>query len=202
MTDFPFLRLAGRSAYLSVVVFFASLAFFIGFFSAGQPYGTLNDLASALLALLMVPVALALYRLFRPGARGLSLAATGIGLLGMATVAVLQTLLVFGVVRFEQTLGPVLTAQGLIGVWLLLAGYLTRITRALSSGVTWPGFAAGAGYVALAPGFWLGGQQNPLFILGSLVVLVGYPIWAIRLGRALTSGGRLGGLIPANQHAR
>ena len=56
------------------------------------------------------------------------------------------------------------------------------------TGLAWSGIVAGCGYILLVIGFWLGGQQHPLFWGGSLAALIGYAVWAIWLGRAVLSG--------------
>lgn len=39
-----------------------------------------------------------------------------------------------------------------------------------------------------AVGFHRGGQQHPLFYAGGMLVVVGYLIWAVWLGRLLLTG--------------
>ena len=106
----------------------------------------------------------------------------------MLISAVLQALLVFGKVRFDQTIRTTLTAGGGIGIWLVLVGYLALASGVLPGGLAWLGLAAGGGYILLVVGFWLGGQRHPLFIAGSLAAMVGYSAWAIWLGRVFLSG--------------
>ena len=72
--------------------------------------------------LLMVPVAVALFLLTRPGAAGLALLALAIGVIGMLVAAALQALLVFGAVEFEQTCEAVLAAGGTVGLCIGAAG--------------------------------------------------------------------------------
>jgi hypothetical protein len=188
MTTTQFLCAAGWAAYLSAAATVVTFVTGILFFSVGQPWGTINDAASVFQVLFMLPVVVALHELFGPNAPALSLLAAVIGTVGMLISAVLQALLVFGKVRFEQTIRTTLTAGGGIGIWLLLAGYLSLASGALPGGLAWLGLAAGGGYVLLVVGFWLGGQRHPLFMAGSLVALVGYSAWAIWLGRVLLSG--------------
>jgi hypothetical protein len=183
---------AGWAAYLSAAATVVTFATGILFFSAGQPWGTINDAASVFQVLFMLPVVLALHQLFLlllgPSAPVLNLLAAVIGTVGMLVTAVLQALLVFGKVRFEQTIRTTLTAGGGIGIWLALVGYLALASGALPGGLAWLGLVAGGGYILLVVGFWLGGQRHPLFIAGSLVALVGYSAWAIWLGRMFLSG--------------
>ena len=74
--------------------------------------------------LLMLPVALALLLLRPANATGLALLATAVGSIGMIAAGVLQDLFVFGVVEYQQTITAVLSAGGLIGVWLILTNAL------------------------------------------------------------------------------
>jgi hypothetical protein len=179
---------AGWAAYLSAAATVVTFVTGILFFTRGQPFGTIQDAASVFQVLFMLPIVLALHHLFRPHAPTLSLLAAAIGIIGMLVAAALQTLLVLGKVKYEQTIGPALTAGGAIGMWLMLTGYLALASRILPGGLGWMGLMAGAGYILLVVGFWLGGQRNPLFTVGSLAVVIGYSIWAIWLGCMVLSG--------------
>ena len=74
----------------------------------------------------------------------------------------------------------------------MLTGVLTLALGLLPAGLAWAGVTAGVGYVLLVVGFWLGGQQHPLFWPGSLVAMIGYAVWAIWLGRIIVLSGALG----------
>ena len=188
MTATELLCTAGWAAYLSAAATSVTFVTGILFFSAGQPWGTINDAASAFQVLFMLPIVLALHHLFGPSAPALSLLAAVIGIIGMLVAAALQALLVFGKVKFEQTIGTTRTAGGGLGIWLVLIGYLALASGVLPGGLAWLGLVAGGGYILLVVGFWLGGQRNPLFIAGSLVAVIGYSVWAIWLGRVFLSG--------------
>jgi len=182
MTSPELLCIAGWAAYLSAAATITTFVTGILFFSVGQPWGTINDAASVFQVLFMLPIVLALHRLFGPGAPALSLLAAAMGIIGMLVAAALQALLVFGKVKYEQTMGVVLSAGGGIGIWLVLVGCLALASGGLPGGLAWLGVVAGGGYILLVVGFWLGGQRNPLFIAGSLVAVIGYSMWAIWLG--------------------
>jgi len=47
------------------------------------------------------------------------------------------------------------------------------------------GMAAGLGYLLIVGGFLKGGQQDPVFYLGSLLLAGAYPIWGFWLGRLI-----------------
>ena len=138
--------------------------------------------------LFMVPVAPALFLLTRPSAIRLALVAAVIGVTGMLIAAVLQALLVFGAVRFEQRIAAVLAAGGAVGVWLLLTNCLMLAVQVLPNGLVIFGIVAGVGYILSVLGFHIGGQQHPLFYTGALLGVLGYSIWAIWLGRLFLLG--------------
>ena len=182
-----FSRFAGWSAYLSVAATWIGFLFLIFFFTIGQPFGTLNDAASVLQVLFMIIVAVAIHRLLHAQAAKASLVAAIIGIGAMSVIAVLQSLIVINPTLYPQISGPVLTAGGGLGVWLVLVNMLSRQGSILPPLLTGSGLIAGAGYIVLVIGFWIGGQENVLFIVGSLAVVIAYPIWAIWLGRVLLS---------------
>lgn len=176
------------AAYTSAAATLVTFVTGILFFSVGQPWGTIQDVASALQVLLMLPLAWMLHRLIGPYTRAWSWLALIVGVPGMLVAGILQILLVVRRVAYEQTIGAVLSAGGAIGVWLALTGALALALGLLPAGLAWAGITAGAGYLLLVAGFWLGGQQHPLFWSGSLIALVGYAGWAIWLGRFLLTG--------------
>lgn len=192
MTDTALQHLAGWSAWLSVVANLVGFVFLVLLFAVGEPFGALNDVASALGFLLAVPVAIALHRLLSPAAPTTSAIATSAGLAGMFSGAMLQTLLVFRVLDFNQTLPGVLLASFGIGLWLVIANVLAWQNSMLPVRLTWFGILSGIGYLILVPGFWMGGQQAPSFVAGSILALFGYVVWASWLGRLLTSDNLLG----------
>lgn len=188
MTTPEVFRYAGWSAYLSAAATIVGFVTLIVFFSVGGPFGTINDISSSILALSLLPLALALYLLLRPCAALLSLIALIIGICAMLAASILQILLVLRVVKLELTLVAVPATFGVVGVWLLLNSYLALASRTLPSGLAWVGVVAGVGYILVIPGFLLGGQQHPLTAVGGLTAVIGYPIWAIWIGGLLLSG--------------
>lgn len=119
---------------------------------------------------------------------GLALLATAVGIIGMLVAAMLQALLVLNIVRYEQTIAAVLTAGGAVGLWLLLANILALIITAFPGGLAISGVAVGAGYILVALGFRIGGQEHPLSYAGAILVTAGYSLWSIWLGWLFTSG--------------
>ena len=188
MTPAELFHSAGWAGYLSAAATVVTFVTGVLFFTKGQPYGTAQDAASVFQMLFTLLIVLALYHLLRPDAQALNPLAAAVGVIGLLVAAALQTLLVLGKVHFEQTIGKVLGAGAAIGVWVVATGCLTLASGTQPSGLAWMGPIAGGGYTLLVVGFWQGGQQHPLFTVGSLAAMIGYPVWAIWLGRALISG--------------
>jgi len=180
-------NLFGAAAYLSAV--FTILTFVTGilFFTVGKPFGKINDISSVFQVVLMLPLAFLFLPVTPPGLWGLGLAAALIGLAGMLVSAYGQGLLVFERIDFE-TSQKFFPAGGLIGVWLALVNALALTMNALPAVLAWIGMFAGIGYIVTVVGFLRGGQNNPLFYSGSLVLAVSYPVWVIWLGRLIFTG--------------
>jgi len=178
----------GWAALLSAVATVGTLITGILFFAVNQAFGKVNDTFSVFQVVLMLPVAVAVYLVTSPDYGWLALLALAVGSIGMIVVAVLQALLVAGYVGFEQTIAQVLAAGAAIGLWLIAANALALAAGALSWGLVAFGIAAGAGYLLTALGFYRGRQQHPLFYAGSLLMVVGYSVWAVWLGLLLLTG--------------
>lgn len=122
----------------------------------GLRAGMLNDICVALQYLLTIPVALALYPILQEYNPPLVRFATIIGIISMVTVVVLQLLLIFHVLTFEQQVLWVSLAMILgVGFWLVVTGLMARSTARL---------------------------PNSLLMSGLAVPYVGYPAWALWLG--------------------
>lgn len=180
-------RLAGWAAYLSAAANIAGAVTLVLFFSVGEPFGTMNDILSSVIALSMIPLALALHQLGRTVSVSGSLLAAGGALVSMVVAAGVSALLVARLITFAQSYLPTLTAFGMIGAWLVLANLLTRASGGLPWGLIWLGVSAGVGYMLSTVGFYLGGQNYLLLAAGGLLAAITYPIWAIWLGRVLLS---------------
>jgi hypothetical protein len=180
--------LAGSSAYLSAAATLLTLVTGILFFMRGEPFGKINDASSVLQMLFMLPIAVAIFLLTRSIAFGLALLSAIVGVTGMLVAAVLQALLVFGFVAYEQTIRAVLWAGGVVGLWLLATNLYALAAEVAPGGLAILGVVAGVGYVLTVVGFRLGGQQHPLFHIGAFLGVLGYSAWAIWLGRLLLLG--------------
>lgn len=167
------LRIAGYAAVLSGVVGIAmvgTLVAMYALFALGSDarqtalkVGLINDVLAIVVYGMALPVVPAIHALVREtgAARSVLLAMVGAGAL-VATI-VLQWLLVSGALTFEQQILPVSLALLAAGVWIVGTGALARSTGFLPHGV-----------------------RNGL--LGAFYL--GYPVWAIDLGRRLLARSR------------
>ena len=187
MNNSKFLNLAAWCAQFSAIAAILGLVTLIVFFAWGQPWGTINDLASAALALSAMPVVLSLHLLLRRDPTVLSVTALVGSEAALLTAVAFQLLLVLGLLSFEQTAVVVPAAFGVFGAGLVVHSWLGRADRRWPRKVSLMGIAAGAGYVLVIVGFLLGGQQHPVTAVGGLLAVVCYPIWAIWFARVLRS---------------
>jgi hypothetical protein len=153
------LRMGGWTAYLSgAVAAIGLLLWFARFAFPGSVIAWLNDVFVMIQYALAVPIAVSLHSLLRRYDPGLSLSAMVVGIGGMLAVVVLQFLLVVDALTFAQQVVPVTIAILVVGLWLVITGYLGRSTGRL-----------------------------PHSLRMSLIAVpyFGYPIWAFWLGRHL-----------------
>jgi hypothetical protein len=164
------------------------------FFTVGQPFGTINDIALIVMTLSLGPVMLAHYELggivplwpARLSLAGAIAAAAGWSLLQLA--------MVLGILTFDYE-HPATGAfaisnllQIVIGLWIggasLLAGRWLPLTVRLL------GIVAGVGTVLLSIGLLLGGVNHPLAYAGGVGYMIVLPIWAYLLSRVFATRAR------------
>jgi len=133
-------------------------SFAIGATSIGLVSGRINDVLIMIAYLLAIPSVFALHELLRPRWPTLSRVLLVVGIGAIIAIVILQALLVAGVLTFEEEVGPVLIALLVLGVWFIATGYLGRSIGVLPRGARMGVLAA---------------------------TYIGYPIWAIWLGRRL-----------------
>lgn len=147
-----------------------------------------------MLGLSMMPLALALDRMYAARNPTLSRIALVIGLGSMVLLALAGITVIaqaVGLVSFSEPspgTGPFgigLIAPLFVGLWLVLVGYLGLQQASLPSGLNWIGILAGAGYIVGISIFILSGYENPIVWVSWLVAGIAYPIWAIWFGRVL-----------------
>lgn len=121
------IRLAGWTAYASGVVATIGLVFwFARFAMPNSLVGWLNDVLVLIQYALALPIAIALHRLLGRHNLSFSLSAMIVGIGGMLGVVVFQFLLLVGALTFAQQVVPVTIAILVVGVWLVMTGYLAR----------------------------------------------------------------------------
>ena len=188
MSNAKLSRYAGWSAIVSAIMTILGLVTLLIFFAQGEPWGTLNDITSVILALSLLPVLLMLYRLHRREAPTIILCTLIIGVIALLAAVIVQSLLIIKVLTYDQTAILAPSAFGLFGATLMVFGFLGRSNASLPRRLIWLSIIAGAGYVLVITGFILGGQAHPLATIGGLMAVLGYPIWAIWFGRLVLSG--------------
>lgn len=166
--------LAGLSALVAAVATVVGAVTLILFFAKGGTWGLLNDLASIVLMLATIPVALAI-----AGATATRVdwaaGAAAVGLVGMLGAIVAQGLLVTRRFTYQRLLPWTLGFGAVVGVWYLLIG-LGGITSPLFDndliGLNELAIASGVSFIALGYGFLRGNERHPLSIVGGIVLLI------------------------------
>jgi hypothetical protein len=183
------LSIFGWSAYANGILTVANMVTLALMFGVSMSWGRVNDAISVVWLFSFLPLAVLLAQLNQPVmGRAVAVGTAVVGALGILAFAVLQSLLVVGQVRFEQTLAAVMTLGGILGLWLLLNGLLALMGKTLPGGLAWLSIGFGLCYILGTIGYWLGGYENPILWVG---VAVGYllgPVWAFWLGRLLLNG--------------
>ena len=159
------IRLAGLASLVSAAVAALAVALLIAMFVAfglgatatGQAIGAINDALTLVAYVFAAPGVVATMAILRSRRPGLTTACGLLALAAIAAIAVLQWQLVVGGLTFEQQIGPVSVAFVVLGGWFVLSGYL------------------GAGLLPFGVG---------TAVLAALYI--GYPLLALRLGRALS----------------
>lgn len=159
-------RVAGYAAILSglaAIPMVATLAAMYGLFAVGQSatamtVGNVNDWLAIVVYGLALPVVPAMHVIVRETGLARSLILATVGAAGLVITIVLQWLLASGRMTFNEQIGYVSMSLLAVGVWLV-----------------------GTGYLAKKAGFLPNGLRDG--VLGA--VYVGYPVWALNLGKRL-----------------
>ena len=176
--------IAGGIALLAIVLFF----------SIGQPFGTINDIALVVMTLSLGPVMLAHYELggivpLWPARLSLAGAVAAAGAWSLIQVAMIAGITTFD---YEHAATGAFAVSSLlqivIGLWIAGASLLAG--RWLPMTVRLLGIVAGTGTVVMSIGLLLGGLNHPLTSTGGIGYQVVLPIWAYLLGRVF--GARAG----------
>ena len=157
------------------------------FFTIGQPFGTINDVALLVMTMSLQPLMLAHYELGGPvplwPAR-LSLTAATLAVAGWALV---QLAMILGLVTFDYEHGATgafaleSVLQAVIGLWIAGASLLAG--RWLPIGVRALGIVAGIGTVIMSAGLLSSGVNDTLTYIGGVGYQIVLPVWAWLLSR-------------------
>lgn len=188
MTGADLARFAGLSAWLAAAMTVVGAVTLMVFFSRGGRWGLLNDIASIILMLAMIPIALALAIISLEVVSTVALASAAIGIIGMLGVAVFQTLLITRRMTFDQTVLPVQAFGAVVGVWYILTA-ITTGGADLPDGLRLAAAVAGVGFIAVGIGFAAGGPSHPLTGIGGTALFVASLVFFGWLGALLLGGG-------------
>ncbi|MCI0585046.1 MAG: hypothetical protein L0227_19500 [Chloroflexi bacterium] len=180
-------QLAGWSAIVAAVATVVGAVFLGLFFSRGQPWGTWNDVASIVLMLATIPVAVVIAIIEAEQVGPFALIAAVIGIAGMLAAAASQALLVARVRTYDRLLPWTLGAGAVVGVWYVLAG-IPALTRGLPTGMGIVMILSGLGFIAVSYGFARGGERDPAAALGFAVLGMGSTVFLAYMGLFLLSG--------------
>jgi hypothetical protein len=174
-------EVAAWSALLSGLATIFTFVTGVLFFSTGRPsLGKLNDISAVVQLLFMLPLPWALHRRFGSAVPALAVGAAVVGTAGIVVGIAGQSLLVAKRITFEQST-KFMPSGAAIGVWLLFVGLQALISGTPAVAYAWAALAAAAGYLMMVVGFLTGGYKNPLFNIGSMLLVISYPIWTVLL---------------------
>jgi hypothetical protein len=172
---------ASAAGLVIAVAGFLALVALVLFFTAGQPWGTVNDLLLIITVGALPVLMLAFWELGGLTPTPLALAAQALGWLAAATWCVTHLLFVTGFVDIDYdtsaATGAYLVESAAlvyIGLWIagaaLLAGpWLTAIR--------WVGVAVGLGIAVYGLGTIVSGPAGTLTYLGAMAYLLLFPAW-------------------------
>jgi hypothetical protein len=176
------MAIAGPSALLAAVATVIGAVFLVLFFRRGQPWGTLNDIASIVMMLATIPVVLFVSGITAPYAPSLvHQAIVVIGVVGMLGASAAQALLVARVRTYEALLPWTLGSGAVVGVWYMLAGVLLLVATAPTL-MALLAILAGLGYLALGYGFWRGNERHAASVAGGVVLLISSTAFLVWIG--------------------
>ena len=163
--------------------------------SAGNPSGTVNDLALLVMVGAIAPLMLAFYELGGRTPLRLAQLAQTLGWVSVGIFVVVQLLVIAGAVTIDRNTGAsgivavASLALGYIGLWIagasLLAGPWLTAGR-------WLGVAAGLSAVVFAFGILRGGADSGWTWIGGIGLLALGSAWAFVMARLLGSRYRAG----------
>jgi hypothetical protein len=187
-------RRAIPAAYIAGVAGIVALVTIVLFFAAGQPWGTVNDVALIVMTAAIPFLMLAFWELGGLTPTPLALMAQVSGWLAAAVWCVTHLLFVLGVVDIDYTM-PATGAFAIesaalivIGLWISGANLLAG---SWLSALRWLGVATGLGVVLFAVGTLIGNKDSLPVLVGGVAYLVLLPVWALVMGLYLSRSARV-----------
>ena len=181
-------RRAAVAAYVVAAAGLAAAVTIILFFTGGQPWGTVNDVALLVMTAAIAPLMLAFWELGGLTPAPLARVAQVSGWIAVGVWCVTQALFVASVLDFDYerpaTGGLAVESAALIVIGLWIAGANLLAGSWLNS-IRWFGVAAGLGFALLPIGMLLGGLNHPLTYAGGVGSSIVLPVWAFLMGRHL-----------------
>lgn len=161
-----------------------TIALFFG--GAGDVWGPVNDVFSALTLILLVPAVVAVQDLGGPESGAWLLAATVAGLVGIVVAAGGQLLLVAGVIELRTSFVTGGIGVLLLGVWVVASAAIALGTDVLSERTGW--LAIGALGLSAVTTLVAATGRRALITAVSVVLLVELVAWLASLAFDLLSG--------------
>jgi len=181
-------RRAALAAYVVAAAGLVAAVTIILFFTSGQPWGTVNDMALLVMTAAIAPLMLAFWELGGLTPTPLARMAQVSGWIAVAAWCVTQALFIAGVLEFDYerpatgALAVESVALIVIGLWIAGANLLAG---SWLNSIRWFGVVAGLGFVLLPIGMLLGGLDHPLTYAGGIGSSIVLPVWAFLMGRHL-----------------
>jgi len=169
--------------YASAIATAATLITGILFFVVGGFIGPVNDVAAIVQVVLMAAVAVILHKVLATAVPTVSWVALVILLVSALVATIGQGALVLRIINFEQSMQIGLPAGVGFGVWLILLAFLFWRAGTFGMLLVLLALVSGLSYIAIAIGYWRGGQSHPLFYSGSGIALLAYTGWAYLLAK-------------------
>jgi hypothetical protein len=179
--------LAGWSAIVAAVATVVGAVLLMLFFTRGEPWGTLNDIASVILMLATIPVALVIGAIESGQMPAAAYLVAAVGIVAMLAAAGFQAALVARWRTYEQLLGRTLGAGAVVGIWYILAGALA-LSGVLPVPLPVLAIASGLGFIAIGYGFAVGDQNHTVSKVGGIALLLASTSFLVLLGLRLVSG--------------
>ena len=179
--------LAGWSALVAAAATVVGAILLMLFFARGQPWGTLNDIASVVLMLATLPVAVVVGAIESERMPTIAAVVAAVGIGGMLAAATFQAALVARWRTYEQLLARTLGAGAVVGAWYILAGLLA-LPDALPAPLPILAVIAGISFIAIGYGFAVGAQDHVVSKVGGAGLLLASTTFLAVLGVRLVTG--------------